>query len=118
MPVNSAHHTSRIRLLLSTWLLSIFIYSSAPRILLHEIFANHDDTIDLPVGNLYHVSPQHIHCAFMHIHLAPYIPVSSPPLPVENCFFNNVTNFAPLFPILSPTPNTFLRAPPVCFALS
>lgn len=68
---------SKIKPLLSLLLLSIFLYSSTPRSLLHEAFAHHHDTVDHPTDGQAQVSPRHVHCAFLHMHLTPYTPPSA-----------------------------------------
>lgn len=70
----TTHTISELKRMLSLIMLSIFLYSSTPRSLLHEAFANHKDTIDKPLHNQHEIGPRHVHCLFMHMHLAPYTP--------------------------------------------
>lgn len=62
-----------LRRILSIALLVVFFFSTTPRQFLHHLFANHHDTIDQPIGPVDQVSTIHIHCAFLHINIAPYI---------------------------------------------
>ncbi|MHB1921259.1 MAG: hypothetical protein ACYCOO_03380 [Chitinophagaceae bacterium] len=48
-----------------------FFFSITPREFLHE-FANHKDTVDHFHPEAW-VSPVHIHCAFLHMDMAPFI---------------------------------------------
>lgn len=56
------------------FLASVFFYSTTPREFLHDVFADHSDTVDhpLPKGD-FAISDMHVHCAFMHMHIAPYV---------------------------------------------
>lgn len=58
---------------MSLGMLAIFFFAIMPHEFIHDEIARHKDTVDLHHSHEL-VSPHHIHCNFLQVVLAPYLP--------------------------------------------
>ncbi|MET7001076.1 hypothetical protein [Chitinophaga defluvii] len=66
----------RLHKILAYFLLSIFVFHTAPREFIHQ-FAGHDDTMDVhALPGTVSFSVPHTHCDFLQIEVAPFEPAS------------------------------------------
>lgn len=59
---------------LSVLMFAVFLYGTAPREYLHDLFAGHKDTVERNYKKgQFGISKKHVHCAFLSIEFGPFL---------------------------------------------
>jgi len=94
---------------------AVFLYGTAPREYLHDLFADHEDTIEhnYKKGE-FGLSAKHIHCAFLSIEFGAFLATEK-----QFLFFEHIVHYSKwitpnyVFHFCSSHKVTSLRGPPV-----